>query len=648
MGIISAAYFSLCKQASIYSLPTSEDEPSEPHMSESHTPQRDSVCPLTISADQASSDIPSSPPRKRARFSSNQMGSERGGEIEENGTHHQDAEERVLRGQFKQSELVRIMIQSLYSLGYSSSAKHLEEESKLMLQRPQVTKFTQFITRGEWDQAIQLLPSLGLAQEKEIKAAKFLIAEQKFLELLEQGSSTEALMCLRQELAPSRYDKASETRLHKLTSLVMCRDANELHQLSGWNGKNEETRKGVLQRLQAFVSPSLLLPEDRLLTLISQAIDHQRNQCLYHNTREPYYSLLEDHACTMKHLPRKTTHVLEEHSDEVWYIQFSHDGTRLASASKDCSVIVWDVTSPEITVKFTLTLHNKPLSFLAWSHDDKYLVTCGNDKTIRLWDMTDGSCLKLYDKHTDAVTTCAWLSDSRRFVSGGLDKNIFEWDIHGNLLRKWTGTRINDLAITNDDSKMLVVSDKKIRIYDLTAASEECEDTISEVEAITSLVLSDDSQYALVNISSQEIHLWSLKDKCLVQKYRGHRQGRYVIRSTFGGINQAFVISGSEDSQVYLWQRGNGTHLLTLPGHSGTVNDVSWNPTNPYMFASASDDHTIRIWGVDENGGEGMGLEPVQQGMANGHANGSAEPNGHGNGVASRRIASSAPTGTLI
>ena len=161
---------------------------------------------------------------------------------------------------------------------------------------------------------------------------------------------------------------------------------------------------------------------------------------------------------------------------------------------------------------------------------------------------------------------------------------------------------------------------------------------------ITSLSLSSDSRCLLVNVASeeQEMHVWDLHEKRCLHKcaasaltkfcnapratceprYRhGQKQGRFVIRSAFGGANDAFVASGSEDSQVYIWHRHNGLLLearpphfcsvvegahdisppaapQVLPGHSGTVNAVAWNPRDPQMFASASDDRTVRIWGV--------------------------------------------------
>mmetsp|Transcript_948 Transcript_948/g.1485 ORF Transcript_948/g.1485 Transcript_948/m.1485 type:complete len:160 (+) Transcript_948:1625-2104(+) len=105
----------------------------------------------------------------------------------------------------------------------------------------------------------------------------------------------------------------------------------------------------------------------------------------------------------------------------------------------------------------------------------------------------------------------------------------------------------------------------------------------------------------LVNMSPVKIatviHEWDLAEEKIVQKYSGQRQARFVIRSCFSGYNQMFVLSGSEDSNVYLWRRKNGSLIASLSGHSRTVNAVSWNPVDPFMFASASDDGTVRIWG---------------------------------------------------
>uniref|UniRef100_A0A2P2MMW9 Putative WD repeat-containing protein C343.04c n=1 Tax=Rhizophora mucronata TaxID=61149 RepID=A0A2P2MMW9_RHIMU len=126
------------------------------------------------------------------------------------------------------------------------------------------------------------------------------------------------------------------------------------------------------------------------------------------------------------------------------------------------------------------------------------------------------------------------------------------------------------------------------------------EQVIEEEEMITSFSLSKDNKFLLVNLVNQEIHLWSIEgDPKIVCKYKGHIRTRFIIRSCLGGFEQSFVASGSEDSQVYIWHRGTGELLLALPGHSGAVNCVSWSPANLHMLASASDDRTIRIWGLN-------------------------------------------------
>lgn len=102
--------------------------------------------------------------------------------------------------------------------------------------------------------------------------------------------------------------------------------------------------------------------------------------------------------------------------------------------------------------------------------------------------------------------------------------------------------------------------------------------------------------------------MYDIKRRILKQKFKGHKQSRYVIRSCFAGAKNIFVVSGSEgihigidlsdclDSQVYIWHRRRGVLLYALEGHAGTVNCVAASPHDIFSFVSCSDDRTIRVW----------------------------------------------------
>lgn len=208
-----------------------------------------------------------------------------------------------------------------------------------------------------------------------------------------------------------------------------------------------------------------------------------------------------------------------------------------------------------------------------------------------------------YAKHSQGVAACAWLADGRHFVSAGSDKNIFLWNVGGEIVQTWHGLRVADLVVSRAGKQLITINAQKIRVCDLLIDGKGApyietskEHVMEELDSITSLSLSSDSRHVLVNLASGDIHAWDLQDKLLLHKYRAQKRGRYIIRSSFGGVNEAFVVSGYEDSQVYVWHRHNMALLQVLAGHSGTVNAVAWNPRDPHMFASCSDDQTVRIW----------------------------------------------------
>ncbi|KAL7904675.1 WD40-repeat-containing domain protein [Trichoderma velutinum] len=58
-----------------------------------------------------------------------------------------------------------------------------------------------------------------------------------------------------------------------------------------------------------------------------------------------------------------------------------------------------------------------------------------------------------------------------------------------------------------------------------------------------------------------------------------------------------WIISGSEDGAIKIWDRTTNECIATLTGHSGAIKRFAWSPILQSL-ASASDDGTVKVWNV--------------------------------------------------
>ena len=118
----------------------------------------------------------------------------------------------------------------------------------------------------------------------------------------------------------------------------------------------------------------------------------------------------------------------------------------IVSGSYDKSVRVWDALSGvELKV---LNGHTEGVWSVAFSSDGTHIVSGSDDRSVKVWDALSGVELKVLNGHTDIVWSVAFSSDGAHIVSGSYDGSVRVWDI----------VNYNDLLWTYDSEKSYIMS----------------------------------------------------------------------------------------------------------------------------------------------------------------------------------------------
>lgn len=319
------------------------------------------------------------------------------------------------------------------------------------------------------------------------------------------------------------------------------------------------------------------------------------------------------------------------HSQPVHSVAISPDCDRIASASWDASVKLYDLENEAIVNTFHDT---KPgsgdestkmggLYSVAFSNTNKDVLGCTSaDQCVYLWDHKTGKCKTKLVGHTNEVNGLDFHDQQQVMCTASDDMKVIIWDFgEGITLRTLTKhtKEVYGATFLGEKHQFCVATccfDTKIRIFDMRDKQLVYETQENQMHTDDVIGISYSNSQGVLATGSDDggIAIWDGRNSWQNRQLIKTRSigGRYaeneVKRLVFNKTGDLLAAACSQGVLVYRFKGGKmelladlnqcGSASVTEP-HSDCVFDVAWGTspsTGKSFLVSASHDQTSRIW----------------------------------------------------
>ncbi len=329
----------------------------------------------------------------------------------------------------------------------------------------------------------------------------------------------------------------------------------------------------------------------------------------------------------------------------------SPDSRLLAGGSHEGAVLVWEADSDAPTFR-TFSGHTSPVMSVSFSPDSSRLASASSDKTIRIWNLKGGVEAQqqwVLPGHLSGVTSVSFSPVEHSLASGSMDNTVRVWDVGDATTAKEPGLRHNrPVSIVKfAPNGQLVASaseDGLVCIWDgNTGRHRRCLQGGHEGAPLCLFFSTNGRRLGLTSTDGSVI-VWNTKSTKRTHDFHGHEDW---VRSGVFSIQEQLVASASDDGTVRVWDlnaksRGDdkGGQLQTLKGHTDCVKCVAFSPDGKRLL-SGGDDSSIRLWDLKAKNEDGSGASIKS-------FNAPSQVTAVAFSLDGRRIVSSSSSGSLI